>query len=154
MVVNILSFGNMVYMFRILKDDDKNNIILFYVNRFLEQNNKENNLWFRSDSFLSLLKILNIVRNVCSHEERMYNIKFDRVSTKDISEMIGYNFYGDLKLAIVFVFLKMILTRNNFISLKEEIIMLFNKFNNKFEIVLFNEILNEMGIKLEDFYKL
>ncbi|WP_434324096.1 Abi family protein [Mycoplasma capricolum subsp. capricolum] len=104
-VVNILSFGNMVYMFRILKDDDKNNIILFYVNRFLEQNNKENNLWFRSDSFLSLLKILNIVRNVCAHEERMYNIKFDRVSTKDISEMIGYNFYGDLKLAIVFVFL-------------------------------------------------
>ncbi|KEZ20564.1 Abi family protein [Mycoplasma capricolum subsp. capricolum] len=153
-VVNILSFGNMVYMFRILKDDDKNNIILFYVNRFLEQNNKENNLWFRSDSFLSLLKILNIVRNVCAHEERMYNIKFDRVSTKDISEMIDYNFYGDLKLAIVFVFLKMILTRNNFISLKEEIIMLFNKFNDKFETVLFNEILNEMGIKLEDFYKL
>ncbi|ADR24482.1 conserved domain protein [Mycoplasma leachii PG50] len=141
-------------MFRILKDDDKNNIILFYVNRFLEQNNKENNLWFRSDSFLSLLKILNIVRNVCTHEERMYNIKFDRVSTKDISEMIGYSFYGDLKLAIVFVFLKMILTRNNFISLKEEIIMLFTKFNHKFETVLFNKILNEMGIKLEDFYKL
>ncbi|WP_434343728.1 hypothetical protein V2P32_01005 [Mycoplasma sp. 06067-C1-B144P-99-0482-3] len=68
--------------------------------------------------FLSLLKILNIVRNVCAHKERMYNIKFDRVSTKDISEMIGYSFYGDLKLAIVFVFLKMILTRNNFISLK------------------------------------
>ncbi|WP_434337906.1 Abi family protein [Mycoplasma capricolum] len=83
-VVNILSFGNMVYMFRILKDDDSNNIILFYVNRFLEQNNKENNLWFKSESFLSLLKILNIVRNVCAHEERMYNIKFDRVSTKDI----------------------------------------------------------------------
>ncbi|WP_434337907.1 hypothetical protein [Mycoplasma capricolum] len=68
--------------------------------------------------------------------------------------MIDYNFYGDLKLAIVFVFLKMILTRNNFISLKEEIIMLFTKFNDKFETVLFNEILNEMGIKLEDFYKL
>ncbi|QVK09155.1 Abi family protein [Mycoplasma mycoides] len=153
-VVNILSFGNMVYMFRILKDEDKNKIMLFYVNRFLQQHNKKTDLWFREDSFISLLKILNIVRNVCAHEERMYNIKFDRVSTKDISELIGYNFYENLKLVVVFVFLKMILTRNNFISLKKEVIMLFNKFNDNFKTVLFDVILNEMGIKLEDFYEL
>nr|VZK65529.1 hypothetical protein MF5292_00706 [Mycoplasma feriruminatoris]VZR75671.1 hypothetical protein MF5294_00703 [Mycoplasma feriruminatoris]VZR98238.1 hypothetical protein MF5293_00701 [Mycoplasma feriruminatoris] len=153
-VVNVLSFGNMVYMFRLLKDDDRNNIMLLYVNRFIEQNNKKSDLWFRDESFISLLKILNILRNVCAHEERMYNIRFDRVSTKDISNLVGYKFYGDLKLIIALVFLKMVLNIEHFISFKNEIMRLFNKFSDKFTTVLFNEILNEMGINIEDFQDL
>ncbi|QQY78427.1 Abi family protein [Mycoplasma mycoides subsp. capri] len=39
--VNIMSFGNMSFMFKILKDEDRNQIILFYVMRFLNQNNKK-----------------------------------------------------------------------------------------------------------------
>ncbi|QVK07046.1 Abi family protein [Mycoplasma mycoides] len=153
-VVNILSFGNMVYMFRILKDEDKNKIMLFYVNRFLQQHNKKTDLWFREDSFVSLLKILNIVRNVCAHEERMYNKKFFRTSTKDISKIMNHNFDDDLRLIIVFVSLKLVLTKEHYSSLKYEIIRLFEKFKNKFKTVSFNVILNEMGINLLSFYEL
>ncbi|QVK08698.1 Abi family protein [Mycoplasma mycoides] len=153
-VVNILSFGNMVYMFRILKDEDKNKIMLFYINRFLQQDNKKTDLWFREDSFISLLKILNIVRNVCAHEERMYNKKFFRTSTKDISKIMNYNFDDDLRLIIVFVSLKLVLTKEHYLSLKYEIISLFEKFKNKFKTVSFNMILNEMGMNLLSFYDL
>ncbi|QVJ96508.1 Abi family protein [Mycoplasma mycoides subsp. capri] len=153
-VVNILSFGNMVYMFRILKDEDKNKIMLFYVNRFLQQHNKKTDLWFREDSFISLLKILNIVRNVCAHEERMYNKKFFRTSTKDISKIMNYNFDDDLRLIIVFISLKLVLTKEHYLSLKYEIIRLFEKFKNKFKTVSFNMILNEMGMNLLSFYDL
>ncbi|WFQ94575.1 Abi family protein [Mycoplasma feriruminatoris] len=154
-VVNIMSFGNMSFMFENLKDTDKNKITLFYVNRYKDQNNKRNiNIRVKNDSFLSLLKILNIVRNVCAHEERMYNIRFSRASTSDVSQLVEYNLCEDNKLITVFMFLKMVLTVKNFISLKNDINNLFEKFKQEFQIVCFNSILNEMGIKLENFYQL
>nr|VZR98316.1 hypothetical protein MF5295_00721 [Mycoplasma feriruminatoris] len=153
-VVNVLSFGNMVYMFRLLKDDDRNNIMLLYVNRFIEQNNRETKLWFRDDSFISLLKVLNIVRNICAHEERMYNKRFYRIATKDVSELLGYSIYDDSKLIIVFMFLKLVLTSEHFYLFKNEIIKLFRKFSDKFTTVLFNEILDEMGINMKYFCEL
>ncbi|WFQ92048.1 hypothetical protein MFERI14815_00664 [Mycoplasma feriruminatoris] len=153
-VVNIMSFGNMAFMFKILKDVDKNKIILIYVNRYKNQNSRTNNIRIRNDSFLSLLKVLNIVRNTCAHEERIYSITFDRASTRDVSNLIEYNSYDDTKLIIVFMFLKMVLSRENFCSLKEEMIKFFDKFSNKFQTVSFDHILEKMGIKLKDFYQL
>ncbi|UKS54352.1 Abi family protein [Mycoplasma feriruminatoris] len=153
--VNIMSFGNMTFMFKILKDEDKNQIVYYYVNRFLKT--KELTSFesiIRDKTFLSGLKVLNIVRNICAHEERMYNAKFERITAKDISYIVDYDYYDKSKLIIVFMFLKIVLNEIDFSLLKDDLNKLFNKFSNAFSVISFNTILNEMGIKIEDFKRL
>ncbi|WP_265503408.1 Abi family protein [Mycoplasma mycoides] len=153
--VNIMSFGNMSFMFKILKDEDRNQIILFYVMRFLNQNNKKViPTKFRSETFLSGLKILNLARNICAHEERMYNAQFDRVKTKDISKLLEYSDYDGSKLISVVLFLKVVLIEKSFALLKKDLLEIFTKFQNRFKTIEFGDILKEMGIKLENFYQL
>nr|WP_237567344.1 Abi family protein [Mycoplasma mycoides] len=153
--VNIMSFGNMSFMFKILKDEDRNQIILFYVMRFLNQNNKKViPTKFRSETFLSGLKILNLARNICAHEERMYNAQFDRVKTKDISKLLEYSDYDGSKLISVVLFLKVVLIEKSFALLKKDLLEIFTKFQNRFKTIKFGDILKEMGIKLESFYQL
>ncbi|WP_409231141.1 Abi family protein [Mycoplasma mycoides] len=153
--VNIMSFGNMSFMFKILKDEDRNQIILSYVMRFLNQNNKKViPAKFRSETFLSRLKILNLARNVCAHEERMYNAQFDRVKTKEISRLLEYSDYDSSILISVFLFLKVVLIEKSFALLKKDLLEIFTKFQNRFKTIEFNDILKEMGIKLENFYQL
>ncbi|SRX61034.1 Abi family protein [Mycoplasma mycoides] len=153
--VNIMSFGNMSFMFKILKDEDRNQIILFYVMRFLSQNNKKViPTKFRSETFLSGLKILNLARNICAHEERMYNAQFDRVKTKEISRLLEYSDYDGSRLISVFLFLKVVLIEKSFTLLKKDILEIFTKFQNRFKTIEFGDILKEMGIKLENFYQL
>nr|WP_265494528.1 Abi family protein [Mycoplasma mycoides] len=118
--VNIMSFGNMSFMFKILKDEDRNQIILSYVMRFLNQNNKKViPAKFRSETFLSGLKILNLARNICAHEERMYNAQFDRVKTKEISRLLEYSDYDSSILISVFFVLKSSFNRKKFCPIKK-----------------------------------
>ncbi|MDQ0567844.1 Abi family protein [Mycoplasma yeatsii] len=154
-VVNIMSFDNMSFMFKILKDSDKNYITLFYLNRYLKEYNIQNDkIRLKSSSFMSGLKALNIARNICAHEERMYNVTFNRVPINDISKIIDYSILDESKLITVFMFLKITLTLKHFLSLKEEVLEVFNKFKKRFKTITFEEILKEMGIKVRHFAKL
>ncbi|AJM71831.1 Abi family protein [Mycoplasma yeatsii] len=154
-VVNIMSFGNMSFMFKILKDSDKNYIALFYLKRYLKEYDiKTNSIKLKTVSFKSGIKILHIARNICAHEERIYNIAFKRMAVNDISNVIKYKICGELRLIIIFMFLKITLTSKNFSSLKKELLDLFDRFKEKFQIITFDEILNEMGINIKDFIKL
>ncbi|KNG79688.1 abortive infection protein [Mycoplasma sp. HU2014] len=154
-VVNIMSFGNMSFMFKILKDSDKNYITLFYLNRYLKEYDiKNDKIRLKSESFSSGIKILHIARNICAHEERIYNTTFNRMAVNDISNVIDYKISSKLRLIIIFMFLKITLTSKHFSSLKKEILDLFNKFKEKFKVITFDEILKEMGINFRSFVKL
>ncbi len=72
--INYLTLGNVSHFYKILKPEDKEIIC----RRFSENYNKNYQPIVRfkmENTFLvSGIKILNIIRNVCAHDERLYNL--------------------------------------------------------------------------------
>ncbi|CBW54340.1 Conserved hypothetical protein [Mycoplasma mycoides subsp. capri LC str. 95010] len=152
-VVNVLTLGNMGFMFNILKNDDKNEIIRFYTERYKKEHNllKLNSI-MNDTTFSTGLKILNIVRNICAHEERLYNLNFKH-KMKEISNIVNYENYDNSKLISIFIFLKLVLDYNEFSKMKTKLINLFDMYKLRFKTINFFEILYEMGIELDSFKK-
>ena len=64
-LVNVLTFGNISKFYGVMKHQDKQAI------------SKEFNLSY--NVFFSYLKLMSIFRNICAHDERLYNTKLGRV---------------------------------------------------------------------------
>ena len=117
-LVNFLTMGNIANFYNILTDSTKNIIAKFYTDKYRTQN-KDNTFRLSSADLSACLKVANLVRNICAHDERLYN-----VDKKDFQRL-----YKAL--------------RN-----------LFNQYADEFKTVVFDDILNTMGIDLTELEKL
>ncbi len=150
-LVNYLTIGNLSHLYGVLKDSDKNTIAKFYADKFFKQNNcASNDFKLSSKEFSSGLKVINLVRNICAHDERLYNHNYGSVSISNIARFLNFPIQDNRRLIVAILFLKIVLDKKYFIQFKKKLLKLFSKYNGNFSTVKFEDIVFMMGIKIND----
>lgn len=152
-LVNFLTMGNIANFYNILTDSTKNIIAKFYTDKYRTQN-KDNTFRLSSADLSACLKVANLVRNICAHDERLYNVNLRSVRISQIANHFGIRRYDNKRFIVVILFLKIVLDKKDFQRLYKALMNLFNKYADEFKTVVFDDILNTMGIDLTEMEKL
>ena len=152
-LVNFLTMGNIANFYNILTDSTKNIIAKFYTDKYRTQN-KDNTFRLSSADLSACLKVANLVRNICAHDERLYNVNLRNVRISQIANHFGIRRYDNKRFIVVILFLKIVLDKKDFQRLYKALRNLFNQYADEFKTVVFDDILNTMGIDLTELEKL
>ena len=152
-LVNFLTMGNIANFYNILTDSTKNIIAKFYTDKYRTQN-KDNTFRLSSADLSACLKVANLVRNICAHDERLYNVNLRNVRISQIANHFGIRRYDNKRFIVLILFLKIVLDKKDFQRLYKALRNLFNQYADKFKTVVFDDILNTMGIDLTEMEKL
>ena len=137
-LVKVLSFGIMAEFYDILKDDDKEEISNFYK--------------INSEVLDIYLSLLSNFRNVCAHEDILYDHRTQRVIPNTIfheklnipSDDDGY-IYGKNDLFSLVIILKLMLRKEEFDIMIEEIKREVEILDEAINVVPLDTILNRIG---------
>ena len=152
-LVNFLTMGNIANFYNILTDSTKNIIAKFYTDKYRTQN-KDNTFRLSSADLSACLKVANLVRNICAHDERLYNVNLRNVRISQIANHFGIRRYDNKCFIVLILFLKIVLDKKDFQRLYKALRSLFNQYADEFKTVVFDDILNTMGIDLTELEKL
>ncbi|WJQ07643.1 Abi family protein [Geobacillus stearothermophilus] len=145
-LVKYLTLGNIQNFYICLDDSIQNKIAKDFADSYRRDYNSS--VHFTSDMLVNILKTATLFRNVCAHEERLYNFRLEKPARSGkISAVLGIpislldkgNFFTMLS------FLKLVIPRSDHKSLIRNLKHLFTHYSNQFSSVTFDEILNEMG---------
>lgn len=149
-LVNYLTIGNLAHLYDILIDADKNVIAKFYYDKYVKQYVSNNVLRISGADLASALKIINLVRNKCAHDERLYNSNFRNVKVANVAKHFKFEHYDNSRIIVAILYLKLLLDKKYFQKFYSELTKLLEKYRKAFHSVSFSEILNIMGIDLQD----
>ena len=137
--VKVLSFGLMGELFSILKDEDKDDIASYYNN-------------IDAESLGDYLSILSNYRNLCAHEDILYNHETQKAisDTKyhkllDIPKVDDEYIYGKHDIFALIIILKRMLTYNDFKMMMNEIDYEIDWLSSKLKSITVNKVLYRMG---------
>ncbi|MCT7692610.1 MAG: Abi family protein [Lactobacillus iners] len=153
-LVNYLTIGNLAHLYDILVDTDKNTIAKYYSDKYTKQYKTTSIPRFSSEYLGSALKMINLVRNKCAHDERLYNSNFGNVKVANIARYYGCTNYDNKKIIVAIFYLKVLLDKKYFQKFCSELKKIFDQYQNKFNTVAFSDILSTMGIDLVELQKL
>ena len=153
-LVNYLTIGNMSHLYNVLKDTEKNTIAKYYSDKYAKQYVSTSPIRISAGDMQSALKIFNLVRNKCAHEERLYNSDFGNVRVASIATHFGMTNYDNRKIVVAIIYLKVMLNKNYFKKFYSELMDIIKRYRGEFVTVSFNSILNIMGIDLTEIQKL
>lgn len=137
--VKVLSFGLMGELYSILKDEDKEEIASYYKN-------------VDSDDFGNYLSILSNYRNLCAHEDILYNHETQKSinnnkfhSQLNIPQVDGEYIYGKNDIFALIIILKQMLTFTDFKMMMNEIDYEIDWLSSKLKSIDVNKVLYRMG---------
>ena len=138
-LVKVLSFGLINELYGILKEEDKNEIASIYN--------------ISSDDFKIYLQLLSNYRNLCAHEDIVYEHKTqsfinDTIYHSKLSlrqNEFGEYIQGKRDLFAVIIMLKRLLQKDRFAECMLEIDNILNKFDRDVETIKNDKLLNKMG---------
>jgi len=137
--VKVLSFGLMSELFSILKKEDKDEIASYYKN-------------VNADDLESNLSILSNYRNLCAHEDILYNhVTQKSILDNKYHEMLqipkidGEYIYGKNDLFALIIILKDLLTEKDFKMMMNEINYEIDWLASKLKCINVRKVLNRMG---------
>lgn len=145
-LVNYLTLGNMQYFYSCLTAPLQNDIAKDFANSYKRDYGAAVHL--TADMLENVLKTVTFYRNVCAHEERLYNFKIHKPARSgNIATVLGIPSTkldrGNLFTAVSF--LKLVLTKKEHKSLIRRLKHLYNGYSTDFTSANFNDILAEMG---------
>ncbi len=153
-LVNYLTIGNLSYLYSALKDSEKNAIAKYYSDKYEKQYRPTNTLRISSEDMESALKIFNLVRNQCAHDERLFNSDYKNIRVSNIANYFGVTNYNNRRIVVAILYFKAVLNKSYYKKLHSELNTIFDKYKNEFQTVSFNDILWSMGIDLSELDKL
>ena len=153
-LVNYLTIGNLSYLYSALKDSEKNAIAKYYSDKYEKQYRPTNTLRISSEDMESALKIFNLVRNQCAHDERLFNSDYKNIRVSNIVNYFGVTNYNNRRLVVAILYFKAVLNKSYYKKFHSELNTIFDKYENEFQTVSFNDILDSMGIDLSELNKL
>jgi len=147
---NFMTFGNIQWMYSFLKQPLKRTIAKHFAQEFKDDYKEDYNeqYFFDESIILSVLKTSNFFRNICAHEERLYNFKMKRKpEVTQIAQILDINstIISNGNLFTLITSLKIVLEKKDFYELGEKLKKLFEKYENEFQIVTFESIRDVMG---------
>lgn len=153
-LINYLTIGNVNYMYGCL-DDDLRTIIAKDFKSKLEREYKRVNVNITPKDLDSMLQQVNLFRNVCAHEERLYDFKI--IKAKPLSNILNThkvisnhepNFDSDVRDANLFNFivcLKVFLSKKDYNRLCKELDSSIEYYKNKFLTISIKDIYQIIG---------
>ena len=137
--VKVLSFGIMSELFSVLKSEDADEIATYYNG-------------INADSLEDYLSIVSNYRNICAHEDILYNhvTQKDLPSTKyhellNIPQMDGEYIYGIHDIFALIIILKYLLTTDDFKMMMNEINYEIEWLSQKIKSIKIEKVLYRMG---------
>ncbi|EHD1589210.1 Abi family protein [Listeria monocytogenes] len=145
-LVNYLTIGNISYFYQVLQDSLKNKVTRDF-NKQYNRRNPKGKLFMQPEDLASILKMANLFRNVCAHEERLYSYKVSDVRIKYFSSyfQINPNHLKENNLFALTVILRAVLSKGDAQSLHRGLRDLNKEYSRKFISLQFGEILRIMG---------
>lgn len=145
-LVKYLTLGNINYLYNCLTELLRNKI----AKDFGDAYNRDYScrIQFTTQMLDDILKTANFFRNVCAHEERLYNYKLhnparsravSRTLNVPISKIDKGNLYS------IVVFLKLVLPKSEYKQFIKKLDRLLKSYSNEFSSANFNEIMLAMG---------
>ena len=107
-----------------------------------------------SEDMESALKIFNLVRNQCAHDERLFNSDYKSIRVSNIANHFGIVNYNNRRIVVAILYFKVMLNKSYYKKFHLELNSIFDKYKNEFKTVSFDEILESMGIDLNELEKL
>lgn len=153
-LVNYLTIGNLSYLYSALKDSEKNSIAKYYSDKYEKQYRPTNRLRISSEDMESALKIFNLVRNQCAHDERLFNSDYKNIRVSNIANYFRITNYNNRRIVVAILYLKAMLNKSYYKKFHSELNEVFSKYRNSFQTVSFDNILDIMGIDLNEISKL
>ena len=153
-LVNYLTIGNLAYLYAVLKDADKDSIAKYYSDKHNKQYQVSNSLRFSADDLESALKIINLIRNKCAHDERLYNSNFGNVRVSSVANYYNISSYDNRKVIVAIIYMRALLDKKYFKKFISELRKLLDLYRDSFSTVRFSDILNIMGINEIELEKL
>ena len=146
-LINLFDFGNMRTFYDLLEDSIKNKITKKY--------------GLSNKALISALSTLNLFRNICAHNNRIYNYKInnDEMQLSDLDVHYKLNIPKDKNnkyikgkndLFAVLISLKYLLSKDDFNDLVNELETSINTLKSNLKVISIDKILNEMGFIKED----
>ena len=142
-LVNILSFGDICNFYRLMKQKERISIsIEFNVNEF---------------DLSSFLNILSKTRNLCAHDERLYNFKFpantginDTMCHEylNLQKINGRYNKGKNDLFAVVICLKLLLSSEDYNKFHNKLFSRIMSIQSKLKTITLNEVLEAMNFPL------
>lgn len=148
-LVNYLTFGNLSHFYSSLKDKEKQVIAKHYAIRYINEYNMNKSFIFTIKDLEAALKIFNLVRNKCAHDERLYNSTFENILVSNVAKHLNIEKYDNTKLIVLIMYFKILLSKNNYKEFNNELLNIINKYKEEFKVISFFDILEIMGINLE-----
>lgn len=145
-LVKYLTLGNIQNFYMCIDDATQNYISKDYAVAY--KGNYNINIHFTSDMLIDILKTANLFRNVCAHEERLYNFKlYKPAKSANIASVLNIpaNKLNSGNIFTMVSFLKLVITKEDYTVLIKSLKKLFDKYENKFSSTNFNNILLSMG---------
>lgn len=153
-LVNYLTIGNLSYLYSALKNSDKNAIAKYYSDKYKKQYNPINTFKISSEDMESALKIFNLIRNQCAHDERLFNSDYKSVRVANIANFFGITNYNNRRIVVAILYFKAMLNKPYYKKFNSELNAIFDKYKNEFHTVSFTDILDSMGIVSSELNKL
>lgn len=153
-LVNYLTIGNLSYLYSALKDSEKNAIAKYYSDKYIKQYKPSNPIRISAEDMESALKIFNLVRNQCAHDERLFNTDYKKIRVSNIANYFKITTYNNSRIVVAILYFKALLDKNYYNRFYKELIGIFNHYEKEFDTVKFDDILNAMGIDLTELKKL
>lgn len=153
-LVNYLTIGNLSYLYSALKDSEKNSIAKYYSDKYMKQYSPASALRISSEDMESALKIFNLIRNQCAHDERLFNSDYKNIRVANIASYFGVTRYNNRRIVVAILYFKVVLNKSYYKKFHSELNGIFERYKNEFQTVSFDEILNNMGIELLELDKL
>ncbi|MCJ0908818.1 Abi family protein [Mammaliicoccus sciuri] len=158
-LINYLTIGNVSYLYQVLDDNVRMQIANSYSKKFKREYEHIN---IQPKDIESILKQANFFRNVCAHEERLYDYKiFNKPNSKNMlaeyNRVFSKNFvYNNLesKLFDIVMFLKLFLNKKDFKTLCKELDAHIEYYGKELNVIKKSDIYNKMGCLTNDFCEL
>ena len=137
-----------------VQDAEKNVIAKYYSDKYNKQYKPIASLRISSEDMEAALKITNLVRNQCAHDERLFSTDYKNIRVSNIANYFGINNYNNRRIIVAILYFKVVLNKKYYKKFHSELHDIFNRYKNKFHTVSFDNILDIMGIDLAELQKL
>ena len=154
-LVNYLTSGEVFRLFAIVKNVDKRAIIDYYALKYKKEYKTNEAPEISIPDMIGILKIMNFVRNRCAHDERLYDVRFQKKSPfSGITDYLDFPECNTQRLILLVLYLKIFLDKKQFKQFCTGLKQLFKKYRNSFKTIPFDAVLDTMGINEEILQKL
>ena len=145
-IVHYITLGNIQNFYRCIDGSLQNVIAKEFSIEYKRNYNK--NIVVNPEILINVLKTATLFRNVCAHEERLYNFAlYKPAKSGQISRIL--NIEGTLldkgNLFTMTVFLKLVSDKKEYREFIGSLNRLFLRYSNKFHTVIISDILHMMG---------